>query len=225
VSTFMEHIHRDVTLFDAEALKLWTPVEYTPEQYPMLTNAYRHENGGITYVVIDEDGSHANPREDECNLTTLIQVNSHCIDVDTDDAGLSEAVDRWGRDSHHTIGRYIRMFRDDILYYDSWYAGESYGWGYITLARWREFMVFHDPSKWSPEEVQQHVTGDYGDAPRKQFDAEVKLYQQWCDGEVYGAIHVYPDRTQDSCWGFLGYDDQREIAAQFTSSPVTETLY
>lgn len=93
MSTFMEHIHRkDFALFDAEALHLWTPVEYEPDKYPMLSNAYRHENGAITYVVYDDDGSHANPREDECNLTTLIQVDSRCLDVDTDDHDMSRAV-------------------------------------------------------------------------------------------------------------------------------------
>ena len=78
--------------------------------------------------------------------------------------------------------------------------------------------------------------------PEEAFKQEVDLYNQWASGEVYGAYHVsvgepivvlgeegaYIDgykEDEDSCWGFLGYDDRKEIAQHFTDSPVTEVLY
>jgi hypothetical protein len=226
MSTFMEHIHREETpLFDADALHLWTPVEFAPDDYPHLDDAYRHEDGSITYVCTQLDSEHANPREDDCNLTTLIQRNDHCIAVDTDHL-LNDAAERWWHDDPR-MKRYIAMFRPDIVHYEShWSAGDSYGWGYITLEAWQENMFPAPPGKdATPDAVEHFLSYVPTITPQEVFDAEVKVYGQWCNGEVYYAINVHPDGTEESCGGFLGYDDHKDIADQVAGSPVTETLY
>lgn len=130
------------------------------------------------------------------------------------------------------VRRYIAMFHPDVLYYtDSWDAatsqsGGSRGWGYVTREAWERAMG-------------TDYDGDL--TPEKAFDQEVKVFGQWAGGEVYGACHVtvgdpivifwdhgaYIDgytTNEDWCWGFLGYDDNKDISRQFTDSPVLEVL-
>lgn len=177
---------------------------------------FTHEDGSHTIIVMDIDGGdHSNPRDYDGNVATLIQNNSRCIDIDDDVAGLTEARDRF---DIPTMERYLAMFRPDIAYYtDYWQAGrDSFGWGYVTH-----------------EAMEQHG----GDDPKRAFDIEVDLYRQWAEGEVYGAYHLTQGKPivtygehgayvddwevdEDSCWGFLGYDDLKDITLQFTDSPV-----
>lgn len=193
--------------------------------------SFTHEDGSRTFVVYDDNSDTESPRDYDGNVATLIQCNSRCIDIDSDDAGLSEARDRFYRDEP-MMQRYVAMFRPDIaLYVDYWSAGDSYGWGYVTTEAWSEAFPpgfegrNRDGSPLTPEQV---------------FDSEVSLYRQWANGEVYGYVHVTPGQAltslvvdfapddedrgheydEDSVWGFLGYDSLRDIAAEATSSPV-----
>lgn len=230
-------------LFDAT--RLWKPVEYEPDNYTLLVKAFRHQDGSITYIVHDDDCGDANPRNFDGNVATLIQKNTICIDVDDDEAGLQEAYDRfsgygchdtsaptWGRgvksryDREHMMRRYIAMFRPDILYYqDYWSAGEdSYGWGYITKANWEKHMLPPTPDPANAEALQQWLEYAPSMTPEDVFRGEVDLYGLWASGDVYGAIHVRPNGTEDACWGFLGYDSLADIAMQMTSSPIIEEL-
>jgi hypothetical protein len=243
-------------------------VEFDRGAYPNLCDAYRHENGAITYIVADIDSSDVNPRNDDGNIATLIQKNTRCIEIDEDEAGLSEARDKWnwtddasfftympkfhdtpvnralwqvGREA--LIERYITIFRPDIKHYvDYWSAGDSYGWGYVTKAAWDEAMYRKPPEDATDAELLAWVDEEPSCTPEEVFKSEVDIYRQWADGEVYGAFHVSVgkpiveygehgayvdeyDTEEDSCWGFLGYDDHKDIASNFTSSPVTEVLY
>jgi len=217
-------------------------VEFDPGAYPNIVDAYRHEDGSITYVVIDTDSSGESPREYGGNVATLIQGNTRCIDVDDDDEGLEDARNHfwdygsrhgrqgWRRAGHSAetmVRRYLAIFRPEIVYYtEYWVAGDSYGWGYVTRANWDAAMG-------------QDYTGDV--TPEQAFDQEVSLYRQWAEGDIYGAYHVTVgepivrfwdhgayidgyDTDDESCWGFLGYDDHRQIATQFTDSPIAEVL-
>ena len=176
-----------------------------------------HADGARTVVVYDDDSEHANPREYDGNVSTLVQLNPRCIDVDdVDDYGIAEAVERWGRDDIRTA-RYLAMFRPDILHYDPhWTAGDSYGFGFVTRDAWRAAM--------GDDYAGEHT-------PAEAFRSEVDVYGQWARGEVYGAHYLtagapvvaygahgaYVDGyavAEDSVWGFLGYDDEADIAAR-----------
>ena len=226
MSTFMEHIHRstDVPLFEPPD-EMWAPVEFERDT-PDMVDAYRHANGAITYIVHDYDGSNSNPRGDEGNVATLIQCNTSCIHLDDDVAGLRDAFDRFG--TSVGMDRYLAMFRPDILHWDpEWYAGrDSYGWGYVTREAWEEAMFPPPPGEGATrEQVEDYLEPTVTTTPEEAFDAEVKLFGQWAEGEVYGAVHVHPDGDTESVWGHLGYDDHKDIAAQMSESPITETLY
>lgn len=238
-------------------------VEFDQGAYRDVLDAYRHEDGSITYIVYDDDGEHANPRECDGNVATLIQENSRCLDIDMDDAGLGEARERfdcYGRrgtsahgyahgtkvslDRQAMMARYIAIFRPDIVYYTDWWSAgrDSYGWGYVTTEAWREAMYPQPPDDDSLGALEEWLDFEPSVTPEEVFDSEVDLYNQWANGEVYGAYHVTVgdpivaygdhgayiedyDTEEDSCWGFLGYDDRKEIAMSFTNSPVTEVLY
>lgn len=247
-------------------------VEFDQGAYQDVLDAYRHEDGSITYIVPDYDCEHVNPREDDGNVTTLIQENDRYLDIDEDEAGLREAREHfsgygrhgttaptWGRgaqsrhDREYMMERYLAMFRPDILHYEDSCSfgdyGASRGWGYVTREAWEEWMYPDKP--YVPDDATPEVAAAAAErflsyepsvTPKEAFDQEVDLYRQWANGEVYGAWHVsvgdpivvlgeygaYIDgyeEDEDSCWGFLGYDDRKEIAESFTDSPVTEVLY
>lgn len=181
------------------------------EAYPNMLDAYRHLDGSISYIVPDEDGEHVNPRNNDGNVSTLIQVNHRCIDIDHDDEGLREAHERFTEDGAlDLMRRYLAIYRPDILHYDdNWSAGDSHGWGYVTRESWE---------RWMGADYSGDVT------PEQAFDQEVDVYRQWANGEVYGCVHV-TKQDDDSVWGFLAYDDHKDIAKQFTESPIIDTLY
>lgn len=200
-------------------------------------------NGCTIRILPDDDGEYANPRDDDGNVATLIQVADRYLDIDRDDAGLGEARDHFwdygrrrysspkfpGRSHTHDrddmVRRYIGMFRPDILFYeDSWSAGESYGWGYVTREDW---------DRWMGEDYDGEVT------PQQAFAQEVEQYRMWAEGEVYGYV-IYEsevdeddditvdDLTEvDSCWGFLGLEwaiESAREAAGFTCKHCGEDI-
>ena len=179
------------------------------EDYEGMVDAYRHVDGSITYIVPDNDSEHANPRKNDGNVSTLIQTNSRCIDIDDDVAGLREAHRYFnGGRNDVMMRRYLAMFRPDILHYEEhWSAGDSSGWGYVTRESWE---------RWMGKDYAGDVT------PEQAFDQEVDVYRQWADGEVYGSIHVAKGKPDEECWGHLAYDDHKDIAKQY--GPVTEVL-
>jgi hypothetical protein len=173
-----------------------------------LSDAYRHENGSITYVFGEVNPDADSPRTYAGNVATLINTNTRTIDVDEDDAGLAEAYDRF---THAEMRRYLAMFRSDIVHFDEhWSAGDSYGWGYVTRESWVAAMG---------EDYDGDIT------PEKAFDQEVKVYDLWARGEIYGSAHVAKRGEEpDFVYGHLGYDDHRDIAAYHTDSPILEVL-
>lgn len=195
-------------------------VEFDEDQHKGLVDAYQHADGSITYIVYDEDGSDANPRDNDGKVATLIQTNDSCVDIDEDTEYLGEARDRWyggwgygdfSCDQTAMMERYLAMFRPEILHYDGhWSAGDSSGWGYVTRKDWE---------RWMGEDYAGPVT------PEEAFDQEVSVYRQWANGEVYGGIHERKNKPEESCWGFLGYDDHKDIAMTFTDSPIVDTLH
>lgn len=175
-----------------------------------LADAFRHENGSITYVFWDPEPSGTDsPRTHDGNVATLIQESSRHIDLDDDDAGLREARNRF---THALMKRYLAMFRPDILHYEEhWSVGQSgsYGWGYVTRENWERWMGT-EPTEVTPEQA---------------FDAEVKVFGEWAEGEVYGSCHIAKRGDEpEYVFGHLGYADSRAIAAYHTDSPILEVL-
>lgn len=220
------------------------------ESRPDRLRTLVHADESRTFIFHDDDPCGVNPRDYDGNVATLINESRDYIDLDSDWAGLSEARERWdeldetspyfestrrrqvmlgGASREDMVKRYIAIFRPDIAHYeDRWEVSGNcqgdwqYGWGYVMT---------EDMEKWG-------VTCSAEEA----FEAEVKVYGLYFAGEVYGGIHVYKgdpifeadftgdelvghEDEEDSCWGFLGYDNFEDIAANFTGSPVVESKW
>jgi hypothetical protein len=176
---------------------------------------FAHEDGSLTFVMIDTDPEHADPREDEGLVSTLIREGRDYTPLDDDDEGLAEARDRWDwlgtygyssrgqrggphfvptaadkalfahYDRDKIMQRYVAMFRPDILHYcDRWEASGfsqghyTYGWGYVSRAKWEYAMGEGYTGPITPEEA---------------FGQEVNIYELYFRGEVYGYVHIEPD--------------------------------
>lgn len=216
--------------------------KYNPEKHlgsmaQHLSDAYRHEDGSLTYICWDpEPYDTESPRDYDGNVATLIQTNSRCNDIDDDDAGLREAHERWEwvddrgffdympkpfdtptnrvlakYSREKLMARYLAMFRPDVLYYiERWSAGDSYGWGYVTREDWERWMGAGYDGTLTPEQA---------------FDQEVKVYGQWANGEVYASCHVAKRGDEpDMVFGNLGYEKSEDIALNYTDSPILEVL-
>lgn len=133
-------------------------------------------------------------------------------------------------DREAIMARYVAMFRPDIAYYcDSWQVvGHSQsdwqgGWGYVTtgvleaygMSTAQASVAFTDELK----VYEQHFRGEYPYAVHlspKAPDLISETVDYACDPvQVYG-----DDYDEDAVYGFLGYDDPADIAADFTTSPV-----
>jgi hypothetical protein len=192
----------------------------------MPVREFIHADGSHTFIVHDTDPEHANPRDCDGNVARLVQCHRDYIMLDDWDTGIMDAIARWGYEDAK-VRRYVAMFRPDVAYYvDRWeVTGSSqgdwqWGWGYVLV-----------------DDI-----ADLNCTAEEAFDAEFNVYQQWFAGEVYGAIHVSQGKEvvtfgdhgayvdgyevdEDSCWGFLAYPTLEDIAAEVTSSPITDTHY
>lgn len=203
--------------------------DYLPE--------YIHEDGSHTFILNDRDGEHADPRQDWC-VAHLVMQHDGYRHMDDADHGIEEARERWGAKSP-MVERYVRMFRPDIAHYEPRWevTGHSqsdwaYGYGYVTRDDLAEAGYSMNPDR--------PLSGTLKMRAKAMLDDEVRVYGLYFAGEVYGAIHVSPGEdtfslsdhgayvdgrtvVEDACWGFLAYDDMKDIALQFTDSPITET--
>lgn len=135
-----------------------------------------------------------------------------------------------GKSGEEVVQAYLDEFRPDIVYYvHEWSVqGTSqsdwqFGWAYMTRADYED-----EGFTASPAEVAK---------------SELDIFESWFRGEVYRAVHVSisgpefeigteggyytgaHDFEEDHCGGFLGYDDMKQIAEQFTDSPVIEEVW
>jgi hypothetical protein len=248
-------------------------VEFDSDFRDYVYDAYRHEDGSITYILSDSDNEHANPREEGETTACLVSENRDYLPLDDADDGIFEARKRfedydltevglrkqygsdlatfyWGRhallqgrskhNAEYMVRRYISICRPDIAHYEhSWSAsGTSQGdyragWGYVTREALAEAGYSMNPER--------PLSGTYKMRAATIFEGELKAYQQYFAGEVFGAVHVtvgepivkiwdhgaYIDgwtTEEESVWGFLGYDDHKSIAREMTNSPITEVL-
>lgn len=217
-------------------------VEFDAHKFSELADAYRHADGSITYVAYDPSGCDFNPRKEYEHSSVLVQRNTSCIDLDDDREGLGSIYDRWGtlaRDRY--LARYLSIFREDILHFADWHAGDSYGYGYITREAYDEACT-PKGRRMTTAEVLAYLDVDGHRAwARDCFNAEVAEFGNWANGEVYMAVNVTPDKPivvygdhgayvtgwtehEEACHGFIGYGDNDDVAAQMTGSEIVAVL-
>lgn len=161
------------------------------------------KHAGLTVELhYDEDGSWANPRDNDGNVVTMLNLSRDYADLD-DAPALRGAIARWGFDDERKIRTYLQAFHD-VIYCDRWsWQGSSqsdwgHGWGYITRQAMRD-------AGWTDDKI----TPEFAE---RVFKAEVGTFESWAAGEVFGYVIKDPETGYDleSCWGFIGddrYDD------------------
>lgn len=77
------------------------------------------------------------------------------------------------------------------------------------------------------------VAKEYPDGPFEEaiqqaykcLEWEVKEYNRFLTGEVYGYVITHEDRLIETCWGFLGYDNVKEEVKGIMASLTDLTQY
>ena len=186
----------------------------------------RHENGALSFVMYDD--TPWSPAEME-NLSTVVQLSSRHIDLDSDDEGLVGAwnhfdvydetqvrgryaapeflLRRWehAANSRYTrldmMQRYLRIFRPEIHAFEEWYHAEG-GRGIVYVSEDRRQMMG------TPVERCDEV-----------MRAEMRQWQDYFSGSVVGVVALIPEGdivvtdvdgetvlgtffTEESCWGY-----------------------
>jgi hypothetical protein len=168
---------------------------------------------------IMQDGAMFNPRTNQdCNLTNVITPTQSggYIKIDEDGGPLQHGWDHFSvrPDSEDLFIRWAKIFHGATVVVDRPYA-HTWGLWYLMPDKAKE-------STWSPERV---------------IEAEIKEYQQWADGEIYGFViersvrwvpeegQVFKDgeptpnpmvtwETVSSCGGYFGYEYAKEAALE-----------
>lgn len=138
-----------------------------------------------------------------------------------------------GLDLEGAVQLYLNGARPDVLHYEhSWsvqnYNEYNYGYAYVLFDDLCG-AIGQDNMSWNMHAQAEAL-----------YRAEMREYADWFAGEVYMGIHIFPTGQEheigeeggyytgrtladyDSCHGFIGYDDLKEICGNFTSSPVID---
>lgn len=96
-----------------------------------------------------------------------------------------------------------------------WDSGQV-GWIYVTKETIRKEMMRPQPLKKGQKhpdyKLIKHVTKKDIAHAEEHLRNEVKTYDQYLTGDVYGFVIEDMDGEGDSCWGFFGMDDCIESA-------------
>lgn len=154
-----------------------------------------------------------------------VVVGSRPTDCDT---RIEEAAARWGSDLEmrsdlEMLGKYLRAYHGTKVIRQ--WSSDDYTYITYDTAQWREYIGFP---------VGSELPGSY--------EASVNLdeYRAWCEGDVYGYIIErevtwvradMPDSRDtmttweevDSCWGFYGWEQAEESAAEAFNVILQET--
>jgi len=60
----------------------------------------------------------------------------------------------------------------------------------------------------------RNVTKEMLNKATEYLESEVKTYDKFLTGEVYGVVIKYGEEERDSCWGFYGQEYAQEYAEE-----------
>lgn len=213
-----------------------------------------HADGSRTVIVRDSEPEHANPRDTDGNVTTLVADGNDRVLSISEGAELADARNRWHpsgyvlsyggsyRDRYTNrptpdpidmLRRYVAIYRPDIVYVGEWSVSGATqsdwqsGYGYVTADAWRVAMGEDYAGELTPEDV---------------FRGEIAVYRQWWEGDVYCATHLETgapvvaygpegayvetyEVTDETVCGLLSYPSYEDIAGEMTDAPVTGRSY
>ena len=172
--------------------------------------------GRTVRILVDEDGSYCNPRENDGNLTTILGFHKRYKIGDTNPYG-TERYAGWD-----DLERAVRMDNPGAIILPLYMLDHS-GTALSTTpfaCPWdsgRVGFVLATRAKIKECYGWARLTPKRRDKIHEAMRAEVAEYGAWCNGEVYGYTVSEPgdpDTEADSCWGFIGFDYVREAAKE-----------
>lgn len=164
-------------------------------------------------IEIHTDMESMSPREDADNFGTMICWHKRYILGDVDDTFYLDKIYRGSPGEFKEWAEDQNVIKLPLYLYDHsgitmattpfscpWDSGQV-GWIYITRGKLKEEFGEHYPeSEWEERAIEN-------------LKAEVKEYDQFLTGEVYGFIvkqDIYEDLGEESCWGFYGDEYAKE---------------
>ena len=164
------------------------------EQYGESPEAvYRHKDGSISVIVRDSDPT--NPRKDSTTFSTMVNMNSRTITIDSDPSVHTLAQ---LHDDDDAIRAAIKDADPDVVYAEPFHAGDSHGWQTVSKQQLRD-AGFAD---------------DDHDAAARIAEGEASEYGSWAEGDVYGVVACDKEGkpTGEASWGYSGYGSLAEVA-------------
>ncbi|RLB70463.1 MAG: hypothetical protein DRH04_03520 [Deltaproteobacteria bacterium] len=171
-----------------------------------------------------------------CDWDSELSEELERLDYDVYNALLERAA-RNGVDSPWEQSKYARRLIDpkkrklidevldrgvviELFFYDhSGCAMNTTGFG----CRWDSDPVGYIVC--DPETIEREFAGDF-DRAEKAIQAEVKVYSQWLEGDVWGYVLEDDEGNEiDSCWGFYGSDPKENGIADCVDLDVCEVVY
>jgi len=156
--------------------------------------------------------SHLQDDPDAFVYTDLLEFMERMTDYDRY-AGDEDMPDEW----HETIikARFEAMFFfEELGVYDYGSNGMKISSPHrdnvdaILFINVKDACAHH---MWEPRERVGDLTQEQCDHVKKVLDSEVKFFNQYLQGDVYGAVIEKDGKVIESCWGFYGDHDESGI--------------
>lgn len=177
----------------------------------MIVETYKFKDGAVLEIHTDEDP--CNPREEWDNATKMVCFHKRYNLGDKHDLKESQ-FESWKWQEIHDYLKEEAVIILPLRLYDHSGISISTGKGYPFNDVWdsgQVGFVYIDQ-----ETLDREWDGDMEKA-EKCLDAEVKVYDQYLRGAVYGFVlkappvecnhcHHQEVKNEDSCWRFYGHD-------------------
>ena len=167
-------------------------------------------------IRIEQDENPENPREFDCNLGILVCFHGR-YDLGDKTELTSKMFENWGDLENHLIKHERAKYISPLYLYD--HSG-------ITISTtpfscpWDSGQIgfIYTTSKRIRQQFKHKKLCDIADNIIECLLSEVKTYDQYLTGDIYGYIITKDDIDVDSCWGFYGYDETLKEARSIIDS-------
>jgi len=167
-------------------------------------------------ISIEQDENPYNPRYYNDNLGIMVCFHGRYDLGDKTDL-TSKMFENWNDLEEHLFKKERAKYVTPLYLYD--HSG-------ITISAepfscpWDSGQIgfIYTTSKRIREQFKHKKLCDIADDIIQQLLSEVKIYDQYLTGDIYGYMIKKDDIDIDSCWGFYGYDETLQEAKSIVDS-------
>jgi len=151
--------------------------------------------GPLTLRVVQDDSGIGNPREN-ANVGVIVSWNRDGFGEDHVDGGY---IDAYGSTRNYLIASHDALAETIVPLRFVDYGG---GWPGTALRVISDLEEADGAIFATPASIE--MTGCPPERVDEGLRAEVKEYEQWMQGDVYGYVVEHDGEVLDSCWGYIG---------------------